>query len=194
MPEEKYVHKISAECISDAARYATYLLRDTIDQGFKPRFGGDLFDHIRGKIGELIFWDEVCNAGIDVVTTPIRAHYEYLHPKDDFVLNVDGKEVQVEVKTANVIKPLDALPSSFRFLLNAAQQRRQTGRLYDWDWVVSVFINTSDLTYRIMGCVEVEHVGVYPIAGSKQGRHYEIPLETLLPIECIWSDCSWKDQ
>lgn len=199
MPE-KYVHKIPAEIVSDAAKYAAYLLRDTIDQGFKPRFGGDLCSHLIGKIGEMLFMDELTESDIDVRATPFRAHYEHLHPSDDFVLNVDGDEVQVEIKTANVLKPLDNIASGFKFFLNAAQSLKQSSsghaggdRLYKWDWVVCIFVNLTDLTYRIMGCVDVDHVGVYPVAGSRQSRHYEIPIESLLPIHCIWEDYLWKD-
>jgi hypothetical protein len=188
MSKQQRVRKISAECVSDAAKHAAYLLHDSVDQGFKPLYSGDLCARTIGKIGEILFWDELCKAGIDVVTTPIRTHYEHRYSSDGFVLDVDGEDVRVEIKTTKVLKPLVYLSSGFRFFLNASQQP------YRWNWVVSTFINTIDLTYLIAGCVEREHVGVYPIAGSKHGKHYDIPTEFLLPVQCIWEDCAWKDQ
>lgn len=181
------VNKIPADLIGESARHAAILIQDSNAQKFTPRFGGSLEQHTIGKIGEYLFWNEVKKAQVHIRSTPIRENYTKLSADDDFVLVVDGKDVQVEVKTANVLKPLDNLASGFVFMLNAAQAP------FRWDFVVSIFVNLSDLTYRIMGCGEREHVDVYPIAGSSGGRHYEIPLEFLLPIECIWEDCSWKD-
>jgi len=181
------VHKIPADLIGDAARHAAILINDSHAQKFTPLFGGGFEPHCVGKIGEYLFWNEVKNSGIHIMSTPIRESYTKLSANDDFMLVVDGKDVQVEVKTANVFKPLDDLPMGFKFMLNAAQQSRQR-HAFDWDWVVSIFVNLSDLTYRIMGCVERDHIDVYPIAGSYGVRHYEIPPEFLLPIERIWSD------
>lgn len=177
------VNKIPADLIGEAAGHAARLIHDSIDQKFTPRFGGNLEAHTAGKIGELLFLAELNRAGIHVKTTPIRTRYTKLSATDDFVIVVDGKDVQVEVKTASVFKPLNDLPMGFKFMLNAAQAP------YRWDFVVSIFVNLSDLTYRIMGCMEREHVDVYPIAGSRGGRHYEIPPEFLLPVERIWGGC-----
>ena len=196
------VTKLTLEQTTTAMRYAYYRVRDSIEAGFVPVFGsGGLEMHFIGTLGEIIANEEFILRNVDIVTTPLRAHYDRLSATDDFVLKADGKKVQVEIKTANVLKPLDDLSSGFRFFLNVAQARRRPrlshdgkNKIFNWDWVVCVFVNTQNLTYRIMGCVEVEHVDVYPIAGSSGGRHYEIPLEFLLPIECIWSDCSWKDR
>ena len=181
------MYKIPAALIGEAAEHAACLIHDSIDQKFTPRFGGDLLQHTVGKIGELLFLSELNHNGIVTNATPFRESYTKLSATDDFLLRVAHKDIKVEVKTANVFKPLNKLPSGFNFLLNAAQQ-------HNWDFVVSIFVNLSDLTYRVMGCVEREHIDVYPIAGSRGARHYEIPTVFLLPIECIWSDCSWKDQ
>jgi len=190
----KNVTKLTPEQTTTAMRYAHYRVRDSIEAGFVPVFGsGGLEMHFIGTLGEIIANNEFILRNVDIVTTPLRAHYDRLSATDDFVLKVDGKKVQVEIKTANVLKPLDDLPSGFRFFLNAAQARKQPrlshdgkNKIFDWDWVVCIFVNLTDLTYRIMGCVEREHVDIYPIAGSHGVRHYEIPLEFLLPIECIW--------
>jgi hypothetical protein len=177
------VNKIPTDLIGEAARHAAILVHDSVAQKFTPRFGGSLEQHMIGKIGEYLFLREVNNAHVHVRQSPIRENYTKLSATDDFVLIVDDKDVQIEVKTASVFKPLDDLATGFRFMLNAAQAP------YRWDFVVSIFVNLSDLTYRVMGCMEREHVDVYPIAGSRGGRHYEIPPEFLLPIECIWGDC-----
>ena len=175
------VKNLQVEQTTEAMRYAHQIVADSLGAAFKPVFGsGGLEMHLVGKIGEVIARDEFISHGIDVRATPLRDHYDCLSETDDFMLRIDGKDVKVEVKTANVLKPLDNLASGFVFMLNAAQAP------FKWDFAVSVFVNLTDLTYRIMGCVEVEHVDVYPIAGSSGGRHYEIPLEFLLPIECIW--------
>ncbi|MCD6163143.1 MAG: hypothetical protein J7K40_12120 [candidate division Zixibacteria bacterium] len=180
------VHKIPADLIGDAARHAAILIHDSHAQKFTPLFGGGFEPHCVGKIGEYLFWNEVKNSGIHITSTPIRESYTKLSANDDFMLVVDDKDVQVEVKTANVFKPLDELPMGFKFMLNAAQ------RPFKFDWVVSIFVNLSDLTYRIMGCVERDSIAEYPIAGSYGVRHYEIPPESLLSIRCIWEGCAWN--
>jgi hypothetical protein len=174
------LHKIPPDLIGEAAKHAARLIHDSIEHKFSPLFGGGLEPHIVGKIGELLFMAEMNRAGIRIKTTPIRTRYTKLSTTDDFTIVVDGKDIQVEVKTANVFKPLDKLPMGFKFMLNFAQ------RPFKWDWAVSIFVNLTDLTYRIMGCIEREHVDVYPIAGSHGIRHYEIPPEFLVPIERIW--------
>ena len=184
----RHIHKIPADIVGESARHAAILVHDSIAQKFTPHFGGDLEAHTIGKIGEHLFRDEVRKAGIHIKSDPIRESYTKLSEDDDFVLHVAHEDIKVEVKTANVFKKLNRLPSGFKFFLNAAQEP------FDWDFVVSIFVNLTDLTYQIMGCVEREHVGVYPIAGSRGARHYEIPIEFLLPVECVWSDCEWKDQ
>jgi hypothetical protein len=180
------VSNIPTDLIGEAARHAAILVHDSNAQQFTPRFGGSLEQHTIGKIGEYLFWEEVKKAQIHIRSKPMRENYTKLYPGDDFVLVVDGKDIRVEVKTANVFAPLCSLPTGFRFMLNATQKLA-------WDFVVSIFVNLTDLTYRIMGCMEREHIDVYPITGSGGVRHYEIPPEFLLPIECIWEDCSWKD-
>jgi len=186
------VNHIPPDIIGESARHAAILIHDSNAQGFTPLFGGSLEQHTIGKIGEYLFRDVVEEAQIHIKNTPIRENYTKLSADDDFMLVVDGKDVKVEIKTASVFKSLDNLPPGFRFMLNAAQRLRH-GRPFNWDWVVSIFVNLTDLTYRIMGCVEVDHVDVYPIAGSYGSRHYEIPPEFLLPVECIWEECAWKD-
>ena len=176
------VHKIPAALIGNAARHAAILIHDSHTQKFTPLFGGGFEPHCIGKIGEYLFWEEAKKAKIRVRSIPIRESYNKLSANDDFVLAVDGKAVQVEVKTANVFKPLDDLPMGFKFMLNAVQ------RPFKFDWVVSIFVNLTDLTYRFMGCVERDHIKEYPVAGSYGVRHYEIPPGQLLPIERIWSD------
>jgi hypothetical protein len=180
--------ELSLDQVVKAMGYAYHVVQDSLEAGFKPVFGsGGLNTHFIGKLGEIIAMKDFELRNIDMVSTPLRAYYGDLDRSDDFVLRVDGKDIKVEIKTADVLKPLDDLATGFRFFLNANQGM-------SWDWVVCVFVNTQNLTYRIMGCVERDHVDVYPIAGGRGVRHYEIPLEFLLPIECIWEDCSWKDQ
>lgn len=186
------VHKIPPDLIGDAARHAAILIRDSKIQKFTPRFGGSLEEHTTGKIGEYLFWKKLREGtgntrNIHIRNVPIRDSYTKLQAEDDFVLTLDGKNIRIEVKTANVFKPLDDLPMGFKFMLNATQSLK-------WDYVVSIFVNLSDLTYRIMGCMEREHIKPYPVVGSYGVRHYEIPPEFLLPIRCIWEDCTWKDQ
>ena len=187
------ISKLSAEQTSEAMGYAHRIVADSLAGKFKPVFGASgLETHFVGKLGEVIARDMFVSYDLDVRATPLRDRYDRLSPTDDFVLRIDGKDVKVEIKTASVFKSLDNLPPGFRFMLNAAQRLRH-GRPFNWDWVVSIFVNLTDLTYRIMGCVEVDHVDVYPIAGSYGTRHYEIPPEFLLPVECIWEECAWKD-
>lgn len=173
------LHKIPSDLIGEAARHAAILIQDSNAQKFTPRFGGSLEQHTIGKIGEYLFWNEVKKAQIHIRNTPIRENYTKLSVDDDFVLVVDGEDIQIEVKTANVFTPLCSLPMGFKFMLNATQR-------LTWDWAVSIFVNLTDLTYRIMGCIEREHIGAHPITGSHGVRHYEIPPEFLLPIERIW--------
>ena len=178
------VSELSGDQVVEAMGYAYHVVLDSLKSGFKPVFGsGGLETHFIGKLGEIIAMEAFESRNIDMVSTPLRAYYGDLDRSDDFVLRVDGKDIKVEIKTADVLKPLDDLAMGFRFFLNAAQKK------YTWDWVVCVFVNTQNLTYRIMGCVEVDHIDVYPIAGNRGVRHYEIPLEFLLPIECIWEGC-----
>ena len=179
---EETVHNIPPDIIGEAARHAAILIHDSSAQGFTPHFGGSLEQHTCGKIGEFLFWNEVKKAQVHVRSTPIRENYTKLSADDDFVLVVNGKDIRVEVKTASVFKPLDDLAAGFRFMLNSTQK-------LVWDWVVSIFVNLTDLTYRIMGCMAHDKIGGYPITGSYGMRHYEIPPEFLLPIECIWEGC-----
>ena len=181
--------KLSQKQVMDAMKYAYWEVHGSLEQGVEPAPGsGGISTHFIDKLGQVAAEEEFASRGIGTVSTPLPAYYGDPDKSDNFMLRVDDRHINVAIMTTDVFGPLDGLPTGDRFYLSTDPAP------FGWDWIICLFVNTQNLTYLPMGCVEREHVDVYAISGSKHGRQYEIPLEFLLPIECIWEDCSWKDR
>jgi len=73
-----------------AAGFSLYSFREDKQQGNSAYF--------RGKVGELATYRWLEHNNIKIIHTPFREEYKKRNPKDDFIVEIDNQQIQIEAR------------------------------------------------------------------------------------------------
>jgi|Deesub1362A_J573_1020465.scaffolds.fasta_scaffold00348_23 hypothetical protein len=165
----------------DAAWHAWHIVADSFKQGYRPRFGGGLFEHMAGKFGEIAFEIFCRDAMIPIIHTPLRRNYTSLNGNDDFIIEIMGKRVTVEVKTARINNPLQP-DEGFKLFYNKQQYEDKDNHKYI---VVFAGINKKGTQLALIGWLPATKIKKYPIRTDIKSPAYAIPVKDLKPMRML---------
>lgn len=177
---------VDEKFITDVAYYAFKTVKFSLDENMQPRFGGGLFTHMLGKIGEMAFYNFCLNNSIAVKHTPFRNDYSKLDDNDDFIVSIVGHDFRVEVKTAS----LNKIDEKTKLFYNREQYKAQKDHNY---LVVFAVVNQPVTEVKLLGWLHAEDIKKFPIFEKNlQSPAYAIPVSALKSMSLFRDDGVWK--
>jgi|Deesub1362A_J573_1020465.scaffolds.fasta_scaffold01443_4 hypothetical protein len=171
---------ITQKFMEDASRYAIKIVFSSFQQGMKPIFGdGGITNHLRGKIGEMAFYEFCIFHGIAVKHKPFRDDYSVLDDQDDFKVILKDKLAQVEVKTTKLKNPLKIPDDQIVFYNKLQFDQKKNHRFL----VVFAATNPEMTQVVLLGWIPAPKIKGFPIRNDIKSPAYVIQVRSLSTMQ-----------
>lgn len=164
----------------DSARRAAKLVYDSDLESMSSRFNdGGVNYHLPGKLGEYGFYYFCEEAGIPIVHNPLlRLDFGVLDKRDDFIIQIKGRDITVDVKT-RIVKSQE---KHFELPVHVPQGQHDSKKDYRFIYVF-LSIDSGLRQLYLLGGIEAKFVKECPVRSDISYPAYVIPVEDLKDVK-----------